>query len=576
MLSSPSSSSSIRSIVELLSQSSIPNSFNLPISKQTTTTITTTTTTTTIPLPTIVDLHILRSLLSSSSSELRVATLHFLYQFNPTPSWFHTFCSLSLHLFLIQSLELSSSSSSSSPPPSSSPIPVSTVHDSISMSDSDHSLSFPTSERESAFQLLSKWITSLELLQSSQQSQSQSSSSSLSFPPSLVQALLSIAETRRHPLRSHSLYLLLHLLLLSPASILHQHDGLAILLQGCMDIRDHTLLQTTLHTLLSLLDDATFRTAQVVRSFHVLLDPCLGESNKIPAGSSAGTLASPFSLTHLAVLTIMQSWNGLLLFGNESGGFYHYINLLSTQGKQYPRLAREILSTLFTLLGIPVPNLINEYEIEKQSVYWNECSLFVDRLGFSQDGAPNRTHMNLLTLYLSAMVMVFVKAGVPEALVTLTRHRSSDVVYLARKLLNVMSLLTDLYLPIEDRSSRALLMKTMLRGLEKEGIPTETTAIGSSLLYLYPIVQHTTFVPTLLSDYLSWISLFESILDYMCDPTDLDKPFNAMEYLNDYQFASFPLLSELTRETYDNSDLFMSLLRQTTVSSHYYAIFSSL
>ena len=440
------------------------------------------------------------------------------------------------------------------------------MQNAISISESDHSPSLPTSERESAFQVLSKWVTSMELFQQEHQEQQEHQQSSSSFPPSLIQALLSIAETRRHPLRSHSLYLLLHLLLLSPSSILHQHDGLAILLQGCMEIRDQTLLQSTLHTLLSLLDNASFRTPRVVRSFHVLLDPCLGDNNKIPTGSPEGTLASPFSLTHLAMLTIMQSWNGLLLFGSENGCFYHYINLLSTQGKQYPLLSREILSTLFTLLGIPVPNLINEYEIEKQSVYWNECSLFVDRLGFSQDGVSNRTHMNLLTLYLSAMVMVFVKAGVPEALVTLTRHRSSDVVYLARKLLNVMSLLTDLYLPIEDRSSRSLLMKTLLRGLEKEGIPTETTAIGSSLLYLYPIVQHTTFVPTILSDYLSWISLFESILDYTCDPTNLDKPFNAMEYLNDYQFASFPLLSELTKETYDNSDLFMSLLRQTTVS----------
>ena len=563
----------MESIIELLSQFSLSNPSNSSLTPLTPPAMPLTSTISPLSppssLPTIGDLYVIRSLLSSSTMELRVEAIHFLYQFNPTLSWFHTFCSLHLHLFLIQSLELSSSPQS----PAASSIPISAVQTSTNIAASEQSSSLPTSERESAFLLLSKWITSLEYLQ--QSSSSSSTTSSLQFPPSLIQAILSIAETRRHPLRPHALYLILHLLLLSPHSILHQHDGLVILLQGCMEIRDQTLLQSTLRTLLPLLDNAFFRTARVVRSFHVLLDPCMGENNKIPAGSSAGTLASPFSLTHLAVLTIMQSWNGLLLFGNEHGGFYHYINLLSTQGKQYPLLAREILSTLFTLLGIPVPNLINEYEIEKQSVYWNECSLFIDRLGFSQDGVSNHSHMNLLTIYLSVMVMVFVKAGVPEALVTLTKHRSSDIVYLARKLLNVMSLLTDLYVPIEDRSSRSLLMKTLLNGLEKEGIPTEMMAVGSSLLYVYPIVQHTTFVPTTLSDYLSWVSLFESILDYLCDNSNLDKPINTMEYLNDYQFASFPLLNELTRETYDNSDLFMSLLRQTTVCTNYYNIIIS-
>lgn len=421
-------------------------------------------------------------------------------------------------------------------------------------------VNYPLSEREYAFQFLSNWIESLS------SSSSSFTTPTPSFPLSLVQAMISIAETPRHSLRSHALHLLLRILLSSPSHLLTS-ELLVVLIQGCVELHNSYLLQSTLLTVIHYLNEPSFRTAKILRDLCVLFDPFINGAARKLGGIPEVTLSTPSSLIHLAVLTTMRSWNGLMLFGKDGGGFYHYLNLLATQGMQFPVLAREILSTLFTLLGIPTPNLLNEDEIEKQSLYWNECSLFVDCLGFTREHSRySRQSLNVLTLYVSVMVRLFSRANLPEILTMLLQHSSSDVVYLARKLLNVLSFLEDLYLPVKERNtSRSYLMKSFMKDIDDRGVPTESMAVGSSLLYLYPIVQHTTFVSTTLSDYLSWLSLFENILDCMCDNRNLEKPLHAMDYLSDHQFTNFSLLSELVRDVYDNSDLFMTLLRQTTV-----------
>ena len=254
----------------------------------------------------------------------------------------------------------------------------------------------------------------------------------------------------------------------------------------------------------------------------------------------------------------MRSWNGLLLFGSETGGFSHYVNTLATQSDESPQVAKEILSTLFTLLGIPTPSLVNEAEVHHQSVYWNDCSLFVDRLGFSYS---ERTQVNVLTVYLALVVSVCIRAKLPETLVSLIHHADPEVSYLAKNLLSVLSLLSDLSLPTDDNTCRSFILKSLLDDLKENQIGVKETdffAIGPSLLYMYPIVEHTTFTKNELSDYLSWIVLFENIVDTISDNS---KPL----IVSDCQLLDQRFVSDSLKEVYENREQFMAMLRQTIV-----------
>lgn len=416
-------------------------------------------------------------------------------------------------------------------------------------------MSFETSdreveEREAAYGVLADWVEKHPT----------------TLPRSLVVAVIAVAGSKNDPLRFPSLHLLLSIFIAAPMSFF-LCGGFCVLLNGCVDTQNASLLQSTLLTCLYYLNTKRFRQSKTLLDLQVVLDPLLGDG--LSRQTSESGLSSPYSLANLAVLTLLRSWNGLLLFGSEMGGFSHYINTLATQGDDHPQLAKEILSTLFTLLGVPTPNLLNEDELPRQSSSWNECSLFVDRLGMQQETRSRKPHTNILTVYLSLIVATCVKAKLPETLTLLIHHRDPDVAYLSRNLLSTMTLLADLFLPITPQSCRNLLIDSLLedmnRGPDQVMKQHNLFAIQPSLVYMYPIVEHTTFLPNDLTDYFSWMTLFESIVDSFCDNDNYEKPLSVTDYLCDSQFSNHWMVSETLKEIYENTSQFMRMLRQTMV-----------
>ena len=185
-----------------------------------------------------------------------------------------------------------------------------------------------------------------------------------------------MASEASDPLRASCLHLLLHLLIHN-TSLLVSCNGFSVLLRGCVEIQDDALLQSSLLASLHLLNTPTYRQSMILMDLQYVMEPLLTE----PTASDT----SLYYIANLAILTIMRSWNGLLIFGSELDGFPNYVSILAARGEENVLLAKEMLSSLFVLLGIPVPNLLLEDEIQRHTIYWTECSLYMDYLSFSSN-----------------------------------------------------------------------------------------------------------------------------------------------------------------------------------------------
>lgn len=184
-----------------------------------------------------------------------------------------------------------------------------------------------------------------------------------------------------------------------------------------------------------------------------------------------------------------------------------------------------MLSSLFVLLGIPVPNLLMEDEIQRQSIFWTECSLYLDRLSFSSSA---KQQTNLLTTYLSIMTVICLRAKLPETLIPLTRHADKDVAYLANQLLRILTILADIFLPTSN-SCRVAMISSFVSSLNV-GRPLSLMGYTIASTYMYPIVQHKVYGNTYLVDFLSWFIVFENVLDYFCADSLSDESFRFSEF----------------------------------------------
>ena len=53
-------------------------------------------------------------------------------------------------------------------------------------------------------------------------------------------------------------------------------------------------------------------------------------------------------------------------------GLNSYLNILATHGEEEPELAKQMLSVLFTLIGVATPDYLEEISNHRtSSVYWN-------------------------------------------------------------------------------------------------------------------------------------------------------------------------------------------------------------
>lgn len=356
------------------------------------------------------------------------------------------------------------------------------------------------------------------------------------------------------PFRHACLQLLLRLLLENPVEVISS-DCIPVLLKGALEKEDHSLLQSSLLACLYFLNNKRYRQRKVLLDLQSIIDPLLFDGISLQPNQDSVTTS--YYVSHIGLLTIMRSWTGLVLFCSDVGGFNTYINILATRSDDHPQLAKEILMFLFTLLGVPTPNMLNKDEKFHNTSYWNECSLFINRIGFVTK-APT---INLLTTYLSLLVVICMKAKLPEALLSLLCHSDPEVVYLAQCLFTTFTMLSDLFIPLANTSHRSDAAQSLFMNHENailQHLPHISTR-------LYPIIQHTTFVKSDLVDYFSWISVFNSILDSFSDNTYNNNPLFITDYLCNSNMINHDLLSQTLHVLYNNHEQFNTLLRKMNV-----------
>lgn len=371
------------------------------------------------------------------------------------------------------------------------------------------------------------------------------------IPYSLAISLTSVASQSSNPFCSCCLHLLLHLLIHHTRLVI-SCDGISVLLRGCVEIQDDSLLQSSLLACLFLLNTPTYRQPMILLDLQYVMEPFIAD----PIRSDS----SFYYIANLAVLTIMRSWNGLLIFGSDFDGFSNYVSILAARGEENTMLAKEMLSSLFVLLGIPVPNLLMEDEIQRLSIFWTECSLYLDRLSFSSSA---KQQTNLLTTYLSIITVICLRAKLPETLIPLTRHADKDVAYLANQLLRILTILADIFLPTSN-SCRVAMITSFVSSLNV-GRPLSLMGYTIASTYMYPIVQHKVYGDTYLVDFLSWFIVFENVLDYFCADSLSDESSRFSAFFCSNQYISPDMMDNAIKSMYPDKDQFVSLLSEMNV-----------
>ena len=339
-------------------------------------------------------------------------------------------------------------------------------------------------------------------------------------------------------------------------------DCIPVLLKGSIETENHSLLQSAVLTSLCLLNKEEYRQTKTLLDLQIIIDPLLFES--FSSMQSKQDLSTSFYISHIGLLTLMRSWTGFILFCSDIGGFNTYIHILGTRADEDPQLAKEILLFLFMLLGIPSPSLLIDEDPVKQTSYWNECSLFINNIGFfSKDPKTN-----LLTSYLSLLVVVCIKAKLPDILISLLQHADTEIAYLSQSLLSSFTLLSDLFVPIEQTPYRTFISQSTLINYGEPSVKQKLIPISSITVHRYPIIQHSTHVATELLDYFSWMSLFHSILHSFCDNNHMANPWFITDYICNSNLINHDLLSQTLTLLYSNHEQFSLLLRRLNVFAY--------
>lgn len=344
-------------------------------------------------------------------------------------------------------------------------------------------------------------------------------------------------------------------------------NGVPCLLNGCILTHNTPLLQSALLTCLFFLNDKPYRQSKLLLDMQVILDPLLADTPPTPTQAYDESLV--FVAPNIAVLTVLRSWNGLLIAGNDFNSFRNYITVLSMRCDDAPQMVIAILFNLFTLFGLPAPNLLCEDDLVKQSVFWTRCSLYLDRVGMNPS-VRTSVRTNLLTTYLSVLVMTSLRAKLPETLVVLLKNSNTHIVFLARCLLTVLSLFSNLFISPAQNTCYKSISTSLLLSL-KETAKTPLTysiiSIDSSAMYLYPILQHSLYTQNDLVDYMSWVSLYHTIIDSFCDNQHAAEPFSITDTLCQHSLINQSMLSRTLSSLFRNRQHFTALLRDINVKA---------
>ena len=279
------------------------------------------------------------------------------------------------------------------------------------------------------------------------------------------------------------------------------------------------------------------------------------------------------------MLTILRTWSGLFIFGGDMNGLNSYINILGTHGIEEPELAKQMLSVLFTLIGIPTPNYLEEETTRPiaNTIYWNNCSIFINSISQNQTITDYHQEVNLLSTYLSHIVWNLVNSKLPEILSSLMLSSDVEVAYLAKNLLRNLVHLSSVFVCM----SRVTTTKTadyVLLSMQPSGHDSVDeiqkkararscfTDIGSTSTYLYPIIEKETFVACSLTDYFSSFFLFHCILDCFCDESKANQPYlNVMDYVCSQGIPFQQFVSSSYNKICDNEVYFKDLIKLINV-----------
>ena len=159
-------------------------------------------------------------------------------------------------------------------------------------------------------------------------------------------------------------------------------------------------------------------------------------------------------------------------------------------------------------------------------------------------------------------------AKLPETLVPLLKSANSQIAFLSRCLLMVLSLLSNLFVSSAHNTCYQSLSKSLLLSLKEtshSALPYSIIAIDSNILYLYPILQHSVCAQSELVDYASWIVLFHTIIDSFCDNQRASQPFSITDTLCKHHLINQETLSRTLGTLFKNRHYFTILLRQINV-----------
>ena len=395
------------------------------------------------------------------------------------------------------------------------------------------------------------------------------------IPRSIILSILCIANDATDPLRIACLKLVLQLIIRVPERVVFC-DGVQVLLNGCVETSNCSLLQSSILACLYYLNNSCFRQKKTILDLQIILDPLLVESKSVPFNKQDELRVSRY-ISNIALLTILRTWTGFFIFSGDLNGLNSYINILSTHGEEEPELAKEMLSVLFTVIGVPTPNYVEEEgKTNLNNIYWTNCSLFISSISSSQTTPSLVPRTNLLTTYLSFIVWSLVNSKLPEILSTLMVQGNAEVSFLAKHLLRNLIHLSSVFVCMSDVTTGKTAQQSTL-SLQNSSHDTEEELrrkarardcfvnIGSSSTYLYPIQESEPFVPSSLTDIFSDFSLFYCVLDCICDNTNQTNCFEAIRFICDQGIPFQRFVSTSYEMVSQNTDYYNGLLRQVDV-----------
>ena len=289
-------------------------------------------------------------------------------------------------------------------------------------------------------------------------------------------------------------------------------------------------------------------------------------------------------MSNLSMLTTMRTWPGFFIFSGNLNGLNNYLNILSTHGEEEPELVTQMLSVLFTVIGMPTPTRLTSTTstssaslgtaggamVNKNNIYWNNCSHFISDISQSTVHS-GRNQTNLLTTYLSLIIWSLINSKLPEILSSLMVSANADIAFLAKNLLQSIIHLSSVFVCMTDVTTvktahEAFLSFQPIKEDNVEDMRRKAQArncfidIGSTSTFLYPILESQTFVPSPLTDSFSHFSLFYCILDCYSEDTQANRELGLLEYICNQGVPFQSFIGKSFEEVLANKTFFMNQL----------------